>query len=453
MGGSEEPSLRDHKYINVKIESQIQNSTYNRFKTLYVNHRKFLNKLKPSINLLLEEIRNSQTQDGINKTTSHLQNKVIDACKNTYKIKKQEVARPPSWYTSKLEIEKNRLKELRRRAQRTPKEQRRRRFMTLKKDEALYTRHVKQAKNSGWKPSCTNASNPYDKQYKAAFQKPFPSHLIALKINNPTGGQLKIADNILEQTFPYPLDYALLPTIRTNTPDDAPFTKEEIAIVNKNLHKETWPENTAIQAFGDHTAIQVVSHANTKIKTENQIHAAIEKFINWANKNKLQISTRKTQYILFIKLTRPPRIRCQEETIQRKHTIKYLGFLIDDKLNWNEHLRNLSTKSFTLCQNLLKITGENLESSLKLRRMLYKTVIERMLAYGAAVWCLDPPVRIKRKLNTIQRPFLLALTGANRTTATSALQVILGIPPLNLQLQQEARVTAIRRLKTPFRTL
>ncbi|GBN07255.1 hypothetical protein AVEN_212443-1, partial [Araneus ventricosus] len=69
-----------------------------------------------------------------------------------------------------------------------------------------------------------------------------------------------------------------------------------------------------------------------------------------------------------------------------------------------------------------------------------------ILAYGAAVSCLDPPVRIKRKLNTIQRPFLLALTEACRTTATSALQVILGIPPLYLQLQQEARVTAIRRL-------
>ncbi|GBL89038.1 hypothetical protein AVEN_255183-1 [Araneus ventricosus] len=69
-----------------------------------------------------------------------------------------------------------------------------------------------------------------------------------------------------------------------------------------------------------------------------------------------------------------------------------------------------------------------------------------MLAYGAAVWCLDPPVRIKRKLRTIQRPFLLALTGAYRTTATSAVQAILGITPLFLQLQQEARVTAIRRL-------
>ncbi|GBN60024.1 hypothetical protein AVEN_29675-1 [Araneus ventricosus] len=90
---SEEPSLSDHKYISVKIESQIQNSTYNRFKTLHGNHRKLLNKLNPSINPLMEEIRNSQTQDDINKTMSHLQNKIIDACKSTYETKKQEVAR------------------------------------------------------------------------------------------------------------------------------------------------------------------------------------------------------------------------------------------------------------------------------------------------------------------------------------------------------------------------
>ncbi|GBN10463.1 hypothetical protein AVEN_90708-1 [Araneus ventricosus] len=84
--------------------------------------RKFLNKLSPSINPLLEEIRNSQTEDDINKTRSHLQNKIIDACKSTYKINMLEVARPPSWYTSKLEIEKNRLKAPGRRAQRIPED-------------------------------------------------------------------------------------------------------------------------------------------------------------------------------------------------------------------------------------------------------------------------------------------------------------------------------------------
>ncbi|GBM12777.1 hypothetical protein AVEN_247562-1 [Araneus ventricosus] len=66
-----------------------------------------------------------------------------------------------------------------------------------------------------------------------------------------------------------------------------------------------------------------------------------------------------------------------------------------------------------------------------------------MSAYGEVVWCLDPPVKIKRKLATIQRPFLLAISGAYKTTLTAALQVI---PTLHLKLQQEARYTAMQRL-------
>ncbi|GBM48243.1 hypothetical protein AVEN_72508-1 [Araneus ventricosus] len=38
-----------------------------------------------------------------------------------------------------------------------------------------------------------------------------------------------------------------------------------------------WPENTAIQAFADDFVI--VSDASKKLKIENQINAAIEKFI------------------------------------------------------------------------------------------------------------------------------------------------------------------------------
>ncbi|GBO24898.1 hypothetical protein AVEN_53800-1 [Araneus ventricosus] len=70
-----------------------------------------------------------------------------------------------------------------------------------------------------------------------------------------------------------------------------------------------------------------------------------------------------------------------------------------------------------------------------------------MLAHGAAAWCLTPTTKLARKLNTIQIPFLLAISGAYRTTSAAALQTILGIPPLSFQLQYEARITTIYRLR------
>ncbi|GBN21379.1 hypothetical protein AVEN_138943-1 [Araneus ventricosus] len=83
------------------------------------------------------------------------------------------------------------------------------------------------------------------------------------------------------------------------------------------------------------------------------------------------------------------------------------------------------------------------------RRILYKTVFERMLAYGSSVRCLHPSVSMARKIPTIQRSFLLNISGAYSTTATATSQVILGIAPIHLQLQQESRFINICRLNQP----
>ncbi|GBM24667.1 hypothetical protein AVEN_272894-1 [Araneus ventricosus] len=64
-----------------------------------------------------------------------------------------------------------------------------------------------------------------------------------------------------------------------------------------------------------------------------------------------------------------------------------------------------------------------------------------------AVWFPHPTVRVARKLSSIQRGFRLAITGAYRLTPTAALQVILEIPPLYLQLQLDARITELYRLR------
>ncbi|GBN19268.1 hypothetical protein AVEN_235189-1 [Araneus ventricosus] len=54
---------------------------------------------------------------------------------------------------------------------------------------------------------------------------------------------------------------------------------------------------------------------------------------------------------------------------------------------------------------------------------------------------------MKRKLSSIQKPFLFHISGAYRTTPTAALETILGIPLLHMQLQFEARFTLIYSLR------
>ncbi|GBN80403.1 hypothetical protein AVEN_155615-1 [Araneus ventricosus] len=149
-----------------------------------------------------------------------------------------------------------------------------------------------------------------------------------------------------------------------------------------------------IQAFTDDFAL--VSHAPTRVQLESQINESIAKFSTWTNKNQLQISADKINYLLISKLVREPTIRCQGERIKRAHAIKYLGVYIDEKRNWNTHLKAQSTRATRLYQNLLKIAGNSWGVPLKV------------------VWCLEPTVQIARKLSTIQLPFPLAISSAYR---------------------------------------
>ncbi|GBM59458.1 Putative protein in type-1 retrotransposable element R1DM [Araneus ventricosus] len=215
-------------------------------------------------------------------------------------------------------------------------------------------------------------------------------------------------------------------------------------VANKAL-QITFKDGIHIQAFADDFVL--VIQANTKEELKLKSQEAINKFNIWCEDSKLEVSPEKTQYILISKLVASPRLTWKGKTIKRVNSIKYLGVKVDEKLNWLAHVKEQAVKALKMHQNLTKIAGKNWGISPKHRLHLYKTVVERMLAHGASAWCTDPTTRLSRKLSTIQRPFLLSLSGAYRTTATAALQTILGLPPLPLQLQMEARYVNFTRLK------
>ncbi|KAF0753597.1 Uncharacterized protein FWK35_00026272 [Aphis craccivora] len=68
--------------------------------------------------------------------------------------------------------------------------------------------------------------------------------------------------------------------------------------------------------------------------------------------------------------------------------------------------------------------------------IMYRGVFLPKVAYGVRIWSHALHTRtVVRKLGTLQRRALIGITGAYRSTSTAALQVLAGIPPLDLELE------------------
>lgn len=125
--------------------------------------------------------------------------------------------------------------------------------------------------------------------------------------------------------------------------------------------------------------------------------------------------------------------------------VKYLGVILDSKLLWNKHLDHKlqrASATFFQCSRML---GKTWGLSPKITSWLYTAIIRPTLTYGAIVWWNRTKLStVIIKLQRFQRLACSAITGCMRTTPTAALEVILGLTPLDLHIQQEATMAAIR---------
>ncbi|XP_035217092.1 uncharacterized protein LOC118190484 [Stegodyphus dumicola] len=73
-----------------------------------------------------------------------------------------------------------------------------------------------------------------------------------------------------------------------------------------------------------------------------------------------------------------------------------------------------------------------------IQKVLFITVVEKIVTYAAAVWTHPMQGRKVKHLYTIQRPFALRITRAYRTTSSDALNVLAGFLPLHIRVEEEA---------------
>ena len=140
--------------------------------------------------------------------------------------------------------------------------------------------------------------------------------------------------------------------------------------------------------FADDTNL-FYSHKNIKhlFRIVNQ---ELKNIHTWFNANKLSINLTKTKYSFFhssyyndLIPLRLPRLEINNNTIKRETVMKFLGVLLDENLNWKDHIHCIENK---ISKNIGILYKARLVLNEKSTKQLYFSFINSYLNYGNIAW-------------------------------------------------------------------
>ena len=166
----------------------------------------------------------------------------------------------------------------------------------------------------------------------------------------------------------------------------------------------------------------------------SKMNTALRMISDWAKSCGLDVNPSKTDLILFTKNRIPSNLDLpgiDGKVLSLSSKAKYLGVILDPKLNWYPNIEDRVTRSLKAFYACRKSFGKSWGLSSKLIMWIYTAVIRPILMYGSIVWwCSLKTAKHIQHLSKVQRLISLAITGALRSTATESLTTILGLPPL-----------------------
>jgi hypothetical protein len=172
----------------------------------------------------------------------------------------------------------------------------------------------------------------------------------------------------------------------------------------------------------------------------------------WCKLHKLSVSASKTKAMLLkgrLNKERMPKLCLDNVKIKFVSEVRYLGIIIDNKMNFVAHVKQLREKLVGFTMAIRRVAKEEWGLKKKVLKILYRAVIIPIATYGAAFWW-DKVAHsmVRRHLLAAQRAILLVLTRACRTTSTGAMQVVGGTFPLDLEVIRKGLINNVRRNAT-----
>ena len=172
-------------------------------------------------------------------------------------------------------------------------------------------------------------------------------------------------------------------------------------------------------------------------RTTRLMEAGIEAVVRKIKGLGLEIATHKTEATWFHGLPRnkkPPEswIAVGEDRVRVGRRIKYLGLILDDRLNYKAHFEQLAPRVEKAAVSLGRLLPNERGPSLKVRR-LYTSVIQSIMLYGAPIWAGDEAMDRKNisALRGVQRRMALRAIRAYRTVSEEAALILAKMVPFD----------------------
>lgn len=128
-----------------------------------------------------------------------------------------------------------------------------------------------------------------------------------------------------------------------------------------------------------------------------------------------------------------------EILIWPKKVIRYLGFYLDPKLSFREHVRYYATKACSTTNSMHMLGNSVRGMSPRDKRRLYIANVIPVMCYGAQLW-YHPKWKGKKyvadELQKAQSRAARWITGAFKTTPIGALDMMAGLLPIKAQVDR-----------------
>ena len=159
-------------------------------------------------------------------------------------------------------------------------------------------------------------------------------------------------------------------------------------------------------------------------------------------------------------ISRPP-LHLADHTINPSPAHKFLGVILDQTLNFKEHVNYALGKGEKYAAQLRRLSQKQRGVPSRLARKLHNGVVMTKMLYAVEVWCSPirepaPGKKKKRgsvsfatKLTRVQRTSTIFTTGALRSTPTVALDAHAFILPMHLAINKACQRATLRFATLP----